>query len=67
MASADDDVEVLLREGDGRQLLFVMNYSAESREVALMGKRGVDLLTGEACDGTVVVVPRGTRIIKLEL
>jgi beta-galactosidase len=66
LAEASDDVEVLLREGDDRKLLFVMNYADDSRQVELGERSGTDLLTGEACAGAVTMDPWATRIIKLK-
>jgi beta-galactosidase len=66
LGCADDQVEMLLREGSGRSLLFLLNHTDAAQTVDLLGKRGVDLLTGESCDATCVLEAHGVRIIKLD-
>jgi len=65
LAAAADDVEVLAREADDRTLLFVINHSDGERTADLGDKSGSDVLTGEACSGTITLSPYAVSIIKL--
>lgn len=65
LASSAEDVEVLLREADDRKLLFVINHSDSQRTADLGSQSGTDLLTSEACSGTITLSPYAVRIIKL--
>ena len=57
-------VEVLLREGPDRKLLFLLNHAAKSRQVSLGKVRGKDLLSGKGLNGTVKLEPYGVRVIE---
>jgi len=65
LAPPSDDVEVLLREGDGRRLLFFLNHSPEPREARLGALRGKDLLDGSRVAGRTRLGPFGVRIVEL--
>jgi beta-galactosidase len=60
------DVEVLMREGSGRELLFVLNHSGEKREIDLGKMRGRDVLGAGALSGTVRVEAYGVRVLEIE-
>lgn len=59
-----DDVEVLVREGPDRRLVFLLNHAAKAREVDLGKVKGKDLLSGKALKGRVKLEPYGVRIIE---
>jgi len=59
-----DDVEVTLREGPDRRLLFIMNHAAKARQVNLGRLKGKDLLSGKALRGAVKLEPYGVRVIE---
>ncbi len=63
LADGPDDVEVLLREGNGRRVLVVNNRSAEARTVRLHIAEGPDVLTDEFCSGEVPLEPRQVRVV----
>ena len=65
LATTTDDVEVLARQGPDRTLLFIINHSDGERTADLGDKSGSDLLTGEACSGTITLSPYDVRVIRL--
>ncbi|MHC4562734.1 MAG: beta-galactosidase [Planctomycetota bacterium] len=65
LADSTDDVEVLCREADDRTLLFILNHSGSDRQADLGSQTGTDLLTGDACSGTIELSAYDVRVIKL--
>ena len=59
-----DDVEVLVREGPGRRLVFLLNHADEARRVRLGKVKGKDLLSGKALKTAVKLEAYGVRIIE---
>jgi beta-galactosidase len=59
-----DGVEVTRREGDGGRFLFLLNHTAEERQVGVPGLSGTDLLSGDVMGETVTLPPRGVRVVR---
>jgi beta-galactosidase len=57
-------VEVSLRVGDGKQLLFLVNHTEEEQSVAVPAGK-MDLLTGEQTTGTLTLDRYGVAVIQL--
>ncbi|MCM1303601.1 MAG: beta-galactosidase [Lachnospiraceae bacterium] len=55
--------ELAVRERDGAQYLFVLNYEKDSAEVLLKTELQ-ELLSGENCCGTQTLEPYGVRVYK---
>lgn len=66
LADGPEEVEVLQRQNDQRTLLFLLNHSAETQSVDLLGKSGSDLLTGDEIDGSAELDAYGVRIVKIK-
>lgn len=70
LAGPADHVEVLLREGEGRKLLFLLNHSDKPQEVHLGGLRGRDLLDGARprarVGSRVRLAGYGVKVLELE-
>ncbi|WP_161884161.1 beta-galactosidase [Deinococcus alpinitundrae] len=58
-----DGLEVTRREGDGGCFLFLLNHTAQKCQVTVPGLSGTDLLSGEPIDQTVMLPPRGVRLV----
>lgn len=58
-----DNVEVTLREAEGRRLLFVLNTDERTVEIASLPK-GADLLSGNAVNGCLSLGPHGSAVIR---
>jgi beta-galactosidase len=59
-----DGVEVSVRQGEGRRVLFVINHTEEARTVSVpAGKQ--ELLSGEVTEGTLELGAYGVAVIKL--
>ncbi len=57
-------VEVTRRvRQDGLALRFVLNHGSTSRRVTGLGA-GTDLITGEDCDGSIELAPKGVAVIE---
>jgi beta-galactosidase len=56
-------VEVAVREGAERRIVFLLNHSGEARS-ARLGFRGRDLLQGGEVVGTVELAPYGVRVVE---
>jgi len=63
LPSLPGDVEVLLREGQGRALWFVINHADGPRSVAVPSGR--DLVGDHDVSGTVVLPARGVAVVQL--
>jgi beta-galactosidase len=59
-----DGVEVSLREGDGKQLLFLVNHTEEEQSVAVPAGK-MELLTGTETTDTWVLDRYGVAVIQL--
>ena len=59
-----DGVEVTLREGKGRRILFLINHLEEPREVATPS-RAKDLLTGKAAPAKLTLGAYGCAVLQL--
>jgi beta-galactosidase len=58
----DADVEITLRVGGGRRLIFVLNHRAEPAQIALE-KEYHELIAGRAVSGVLIVEGKGVRIL----
>ena len=56
------DVEVAVREKDGKKTFFLLNYKAAPRRV-MLAKEMVNSLTGETCQGPVELPAYGVLIL----
>ncbi len=65
-ADGEANVEILLREGNGRRALFILNHATDEQTVHLGELTGADLLTDEQCSDNVTMTPYGVRIIQLD-
>jgi beta-galactosidase len=61
--SVPPGVEVTLREKDGRQLLFVLNHTAEPAHIELGTAAYHELLKAMNVTGTLTLAPRDVRIL----
>ncbi len=59
-----DDVDIVTRQKEGKELLFVTNQSGESHTVAI-GRRGKNLLGGAAIESAVLLEPNGVAVVEL--
>ncbi|MEE3378097.1 MAG: beta-galactosidase, partial [Lachnospiraceae bacterium] len=64
IVTAQEDVEVVLREKDGQRFLFVLNFMAEERTITLH-KTGTLLYTGETVQGEVTLPAFGTAVYRV--
>ncbi|MBQ7305020.1 MAG: beta-galactosidase trimerization domain-containing protein, partial [Clostridia bacterium] len=60
-----ENVELVVREKDGRQYLFVLNYKHWAESVRL-NKPMKSLLSGEICQGEVTLPPYGVDVFEVE-
>jgi beta-galactosidase len=59
-----EGVEVVMREGNGRKLLFLLNHKAAAQAVQVpAGKR--DLLSGRVTSGALELPPLGVAVLEL--
>ena len=56
-------VEVSIREGKGRQLIFIINHTEETQEIALPEEK-LDLLTGEKVHGMLKLERYGVAVLR---
>jgi beta-galactosidase len=61
---AGEGVEISIRCGAKEEFLFVINHRAESGPVVFGEWSGVDLLSGQACEGEAVLEPFAVRVLK---
>ncbi|ENH98480.1 beta-galactosidase [Gracilibacillus halophilus YIM-C55.5] len=61
---SDSGVEVITREKDGEQLLFVMNHNAEDSTFELGEVTFIDQLTGQSYTGTSTIKPKDVLVLK---
>lgn len=61
---APHGVEVVVRRGESAEYLFVINHEAQPVQVQLGHWQGPDLLTGDACRGSVPLPSYGVRVIR---
>lgn len=59
-----EGVEVSVREGAGKKLLFLVNHTEEKQHVSVPSGKP-ELLTGETTSGTVTLEAYGVAVIKL--
>jgi beta-galactosidase len=59
-------VELSLRSGNGKRLLFVLNLSKEANEVRLPTRGVRSALTGDAVVQPLVLEPMGVEVLLLE-
>jgi len=59
-----EGVEVLVRDGPGRRLLFILNHANKPRQISLGKTRGTDLLADKSVKGIVRLEPYGVRVIE---
>ena len=64
IAQAPELVEMILREKDGLQYLFLLNYQAQEATVTLE-RPGLSLYTGEILHGNITLPPFGTLVLRL--
>ena len=64
IAKAPELVELALREKDGQQYLFLLNYQPTEAAVTLE-KPATSLYTGETLQGAVTLPPFGTLVLQL--
>ena len=60
-----DGVEVSVREGNGKRLLFLINHAAEDRSVAVPAGK-MELLTDAETTGSLVLERYGVAVIQLD-
>jgi len=60
-----EGVEVSVREGQGRRVLFVINHTEEAREVAVPAGK-MDLLGGGTTASTLALGPYGVAVVRLD-
>jgi len=58
-------VEVSVREGQGRRILFLLNHTEDKQSVAVPAGK-LDLLTGGRTSGAIELGPHGVAAIKLD-
>jgi len=61
---APEDVELALREKDGRKFLMVLNFMPESRTIVLK-KESVSLFSGEKVTGEFTLKPFGVEVFEI--
>ncbi len=61
---APECVELAVREKDGKEYLFVLNFAAEEKDIVLKAP-AKDLLSGETENGTVTLPAYGVRVYLL--
>ena len=59
-------VECLVRENDTARYLFVINHTEAPAQVDLKAQSGIDLLTGNAVAGQVVLAPQSAFVIEVK-
>ena len=59
-----EDVELVMREKDGRRFLFVLNYQAENRNIILK-TAARSLITDRTATGLQTLPPYGTEVYEL--
>lgn len=59
-----EDVEATKRNDDDRSYIFLLNHSDETKEIDLKAIEGMDLLSGEAVKGKILLKPKDVAIIK---
>lgn len=64
VVEAPEQVEVAVRQGGGRKVLFLLNYSAEGQTVHLNGG-AQDLLGGGCVSGALQIPPYGVRVLSV--
>ncbi len=64
LADAPDGVELALRQKDGRQYLFLLNYLSTAVQVNLH-RAGRSLYTGDGVQGETCLPPFGTLVVEL--
>ena len=65
VAEAPAEVELVMREKDGRRFLFCLNYQATAQTV-LLRTAATSLYTGERMTGRVTLPPYGTEVFELK-
>ena len=65
IAEVPEDVELVMREKDGRSFLFVLNYQAEKRDINLKFESR-SLYTGQTVKGIQTLPPYGTAVYELD-
>ncbi len=63
---APEECEIAVRGKEGKDYLFVLNFSKEKKEIVL-GREMTDMDTGEAAKGTVELAPYETKVYKISL
>ncbi len=61
---APPPVEVAVREGSGRKVIFLLNFSPDG-QTARLGTPAQDLLAGERVAGAVEIAPYGVRVLQV--
>ncbi len=64
VVQAPQECELAVREKDGRQYLFLLNYSPKAVGAQLL-RPGKNLYTGETVSGSLELGPYGTAVIEL--
>jgi beta-galactosidase len=62
VATVPSGVKVMRRAGDGREFVFLLNFTADSATASLCEPGYSDALTGESCGTSVEVPGRGVAI-----
>lgn len=62
--TAPEDIQLVMREKDGRRFLFVLNFMPYEQTISLL-KPSVLLYTGETVDGHVTLPRFGTAVYEL--
>jgi beta-galactosidase len=65
LVEAPFGVEAMLRSGNEACYLFVINHTDRPAYVQLCAGNGVDVLTGERCEGDLHLDPYGVRILSV--
>ena len=61
---APEEVELVLREKDGRKFIFVLNYMPESKNIELKVS-ATALIKGEEIQGKLSLEPYGVEVFEI--
>ncbi|GGE52761.1 beta-galactosidase [Pullulanibacillus camelliae] len=65
--NAPENIEVSVREKDGKQFMFLLNHNKERAQVILDSESQEDVLSGEAVSGRIEIPAKGVRILQLPI